>query len=81
MNAKQYCQLWETRFKKVLNSEQTAYEFYKALIRKFSLLLGRTGIKEKLEEIAKDEEMHIQVARELMDVMKRAAARVKKEKT
>jgi len=66
MLKKQYSELWETRFRKILDSERTAIAFYKRLLKENEVLLSGTKAKVLLKEILRDEKKHARIARELI---------------
>ena len=66
MLKKQYKELWETRFRKILDGERNALAFYRQLLAENEKLLLGTKAKGLLKEILRDEAKHARIARELI---------------
>ncbi|MDP3762922.1 MAG: hypothetical protein Q8Q97_02520 [bacterium] len=66
MNPEHERELWEIRFKRVVELEQESYEFYQKLLKEKPELLEEAGIKSTLKEILRDEGRHIRIAKDLL---------------
>ena len=79
MLKKHYKELWETRFRKILDSEQEAIAFYRRLLKENEGLLSITKIKVLLKEILRDEAKHARIARELINIVSEKVVSESKE--
>lgn len=66
MLSRQYKELWEIRFKKILDSEMEAIVFYRRLLKEYRLLLSGTKAVGLLKQVLRDEAKHARIARELL---------------
>ena len=69
MLKKQFKELWQLRFRRILDGEKESYIFYKGLLRKNEGLLEGTKYQKILEEIMRDEVKHIRIVRQLIQLI------------
>ena len=70
MNTRELKKLWRMRFEKILRLEKESLLFYSKLLKKHRSFLAGTEAKEVLESIMKDEAKHIQIAGELLGIVR-----------
>jgi rubrerythrin len=63
---RQFKELWESRFLKILSLEKESLSFYRSLLRKNQPILEGTKAKAILERILADESRHIRIIRKMI---------------
>ncbi len=71
MNREQIGLLWESRFHKVMEMEQSSLDFYRELLKKDSMISESPRLMEILGEILDDEERHSVISKELVRIVNR----------
>ncbi len=71
MNREQIGLLWESRFHKVMEMEQSSLDFYRELSKKDSMISESPRLMEILGEILDDEERHSVISKELVRIVNR----------
>lgn len=77
----QYKELWETRFRKILELEKDSYHFYKNLLERNKTILEGTRIKNVLEQIMHEESQHARIAHELLRLVRTKRIQAWKKKS
>ena len=67
-------ELWELRFRRILELEIESYLFYKRLIQENGELLSRMEARDVLEKIMREELQHAKKAQELVRMIKSETA-------
>lgn len=70
MQPKQFKELWEIRFQKILEGEKEALLFYRNLLKENEQLFRDTKAKRMLEDIRRDEAKHVRIARRLLNLVR-----------
>lgn len=70
MRDKEFKELWEMRFQKILKLEKEGFLFYRHLLRKNKALFSGTQAKNVLQQLALDELKHAKMVRLLMKIVK-----------
>lgn len=78
MNPEHVRELWLIRFLKILEVEEDSFIFYQKLLRERAPLLEQEGIKPVIKQLMRDEEKHIQIAKELVRLAGGDAADLRK---
>lgn len=66
MNPDHEKELWQIRFRRILELEEESFDFYRKLLREKSEILEKAGVKATLQQILQDEGRHVGIAKELM---------------
>ena len=69
MNPEHEKELWQIRFKKILQLEEESFEFYQKLLKEKAEILEKAGAKSTIQEIMKDEGRHIRIAKDLLKLV------------
>lgn len=75
MRDKDFKELWEIRFLKIVTLEKGGFLFYRHLLRKNKELFEGTEAKVILEGIVHDELRHSKIARTLLKIARNKAGR------
>ena len=71
MDRRLYQELWNIRFKKMLELEKKSVTDYESLLRECQKKYGEHSIQPHLERLIQDEKKHVTLVEELLNILHR----------